>query len=46
MLILMIRQVTYGLAYDVYHNSEDFRASYWEMFKRAPYTTMQNERLW
>ncbi|KAM6478094.1 amidase signature domain-containing protein [Trichoderma sp. SZMC 28011] len=41
-----INEVTYGLAYDVYHNSKDFRASYWEMFKRAPYTTMQNERLW
>ncbi|KKP04311.1 hypothetical protein THAR02_03588 [Trichoderma harzianum] len=41
-----INQATASLAYDVYHNSEDFRSRYWNMFKRAPYTTMQNERLW
>lgn len=46
MLILMSHQATASLAYDVYHNSDDFRARYWDMFQRAPYTTMQNERLW
>ncbi|PTB59993.1 hypothetical protein M431DRAFT_488772 [Trichoderma harzianum CBS 226.95] len=41
-----INLATASLAYDVYHNSEDFRSRYWEMFERAPYTTMQNERIW
>ncbi|UKZ82671.1 hypothetical protein TrVFT333_010465 [Trichoderma virens FT-333] len=37
---------TASLAYDVYHNSEDFRSRHWNLFKCAPYTTIQNERLW
>ncbi|EHK20648.1 uncharacterized protein TRIVIDRAFT_223620 [Trichoderma virens Gv29-8] len=46
LLPAFINQATASLAYDVYHNSEDFRSRYWDLFKRAPYTTIQNERLW
>ncbi|KAL7934352.1 amidase signature domain-containing protein [Trichoderma chlorosporum] len=35
-----------GLAYDAYHNGKDFRCRYWDLFKRAPYTTVQYQRLW
>ncbi|KAK5995289.1 Scytalone dehydratase-like Arp1-like protein [Cladobotryum mycophilum] len=41
-----IDPATTALAYDVYHNSEDFRKRYWDLFQRAPYTTRPNERLW
>ncbi|KAM0259427.1 hypothetical protein ACHAQJ_003321 [Trichoderma viride] len=41
-----INPATAVLAYDVYHNSDEFRSRYRDLFHRAPYTTLQNERLW
>ncbi|KAJ4308101.1 hypothetical protein N0V84_012296 [Fusarium piperis] len=41
-----INPATAALAYDVYHNCDEFRAKHWEMFNHAPYTTIPNERLW
>ncbi|KAL6895047.1 amidase signature domain-containing protein [Trichoderma evansii] len=41
-----INPATEALAYDVYHNSEEFRRRHKEKFGRAPYTTLQNERIW
>ncbi|KAL7917263.1 amidase signature enzyme [Trichoderma austrokoningii] len=41
-----INPATKVLAYDVYHNSEEFRRRHWQKFGRAPYTTLQNERIW
>ncbi|KAJ4251076.1 hypothetical protein NW762_011727 [Fusarium torreyae] len=41
-----INPATAALAYDVYHNCDDFRAKHWENFNCAPYTTIPNERLW
>ncbi|KAH8122242.1 amidase signature enzyme [Trichoderma asperelloides] len=41
-----INPATEVLAYDVYHNSENFRLRHKDLFGRAPYTTLQNERIW
>ncbi|EHK47285.1 uncharacterized protein TrAtP1_010052 [Trichoderma atroviride] len=41
-----IHPATEALAYDVYHNSENFRRRHRDLFGRAPYTTLQNERIW
>ncbi|KAM0455117.1 hypothetical protein ACHAPV_008008 [Trichoderma viride] len=41
-----IYPATEVLAYDVYHNSKEFRLRHEDLFGRAPYTTLQNERIW
>ncbi|UKZ96364.1 uncharacterized protein TrAFT101_011160 [Trichoderma asperellum] len=41
-----INPATEVLAYDVYHNSENFRLRHRDLFGRAPYKTLQNERIW
>ncbi|RKK89170.1 hypothetical protein BFJ68_g16775 [Fusarium oxysporum] len=41
-----VHPATAALAYDVYHNCDEFRAKHWEKFNQAPYTTIPNERLW
>ncbi|KAF4992471.1 hypothetical protein FGRMN_7142 [Fusarium graminum] len=40
------KQATAALAYDVYHNCDDFRARHREMFDCAPYTSIPNQKLW
>ncbi|PON25427.1 glutamyl-tRNA(Gln) amidotransferase [Trichoderma gamsii] len=41
-----INPATEVLAFDVYQNSEKFRLRHEDLFGRAPYTTLQNERIW
>ncbi|KAL6360830.1 hypothetical protein LRP88_06538 [Fusarium phalaenopsidis] len=40
------RLATASLAYDVYHNCDDFRAKYHEAFGCAPYTTLLSKKQW
>ncbi|PGH34679.1 hypothetical protein GX50_02467 [[Emmonsia] crescens] len=42
----IIYQATAALAYDAYHNSDDFRERYWNKFHREPYTTHRNQKVW
>ncbi|KAJ5718895.1 uncharacterized protein N7483_009977 [Penicillium malachiteum] len=41
-----INPATASLACDVYHNSSDFREQHRKKFKREPFTTFPNRRLW
>ncbi|KAH7264620.1 amidase signature domain-containing protein [Fusarium solani] len=41
-----INPATSSLAYDVYHNCDDFRAKYHEAFGCAPYTTLPSKKQW
>ncbi|KAF3480209.1 uncharacterized protein GIQ15_05556 [Arthroderma uncinatum] len=41
-----INPATAALAYDAYHNSDDFRARYLAKFRRQPYTTHPNQKTW
>ncbi|KAJ6037380.1 amidase signature enzyme [Penicillium herquei] len=41
-----INPATASLAYDVYHNSTDFREQYRKKFNREPFTTLRNRQSW
>ncbi|PGH08850.1 hypothetical protein AJ79_05854 [Helicocarpus griseus UAMH5409] len=39
-------QAMTALAYDAYHNRDDFRERYWNKFHANPYTTRPNQEVW
>ncbi|KAF1954922.1 amidase signature enzyme [Byssothecium circinans] len=41
-----IDTVGVALAYDAYHNEDDFRAHYKDKFGRPPYTSPRNQKVW
>ncbi|KAJ5719003.1 amidase signature enzyme [Penicillium malachiteum] len=41
-----ISPATASLAYDVYHNSTDFREQYRKKFDHEPFTTLPNRQIW